>query len=168
MRRTIRISVNSTNDGSAHLAAPARGEALADLLRATLVLANKLSEREVLAKDGITLGEWAILSEFPSDGGEITLKRLIGLTGIAAPRLRVVMAKLDGRGIVRGVIAAGDSRARRFSLSPSGLLLRNEVANLLALAEDSVVNPSHLRALARSGRIVWRISKGMSRSGEGS
>lgn len=138
---------------------PVSRSTLIDALLSVVAFANRLDHRE-LGNRGLTLAEWTALSEIPAEGAGLALKKLIALTGLATQRIKVIVAKLEARGLIREVVGEGDSRSlRRFVLSETGLAVRNELLETFAKVAGSDLDQSQLRALARSARIVRRISK---------
>jgi DNA-binding MarR family transcriptional regulator len=137
----------------------ANESALSNLLSLVLSLANKLSESDTFVKHGLTIPEWALLNEIPADGSEIALKKLAVLVGLSPQRAKVFIAKLEGRGIIQGSTPPEPRGAKRYVITSAGISLKSAAEKALCDMQVAMLNPSQVRGLARSVRIVRRLSK---------
>ena len=128
---------------------------LVDALLSILAFANRLE----FGNRGLTLTEWTALNEIPSEAAGVALKKLIAHTGLAMPQVRVIVEKLEAKGLVREVSGTVDDRSQRFALSEAGLVMRNEILETFAKVEADELDQSQLQALGRSARIVRRLSR---------
>lgn len=134
--------------------------ALADLMSLVLSLANTISVSDGFQKDGLSIPEWTLLRELPSDGSAIALKKLCTLMGLTPQRVKVVIAKLEGRGMVEEAIVSEAHTTKRYAITQDGIALRSEAEQVLSSMQASMLSPSQVHGLARSSRIVRRLLKG--------
>lgn len=122
-------------------------------------LVSRLTENKLFSKVG--MGEWALLNEFPDVGGTVTLKRLILTSGLSRQRVKVLLDGLERRGAIQTLPQEEDKRARRLVMTDAGHELRGSIEADLANFQNSVLDESRRRALARGTRVLRVVAKAL-------
>lgn len=138
--------------------ADAGSSELASLLALVLSLTNRLSVSDTFLKHGLAISEWALLEVLPADGSGMTVRKLGTLMGLSPQRVKVLIAKLEGRGIVHGSFVSEKSISR-CAITSAGASLKVEAKMAISDMQVAALSASQIRGLARSIRIVRRLLK---------
>ena len=103
------------------------GAALEGFLTSAHKLANAFGESSILAKQSITIGEWAVLDALCTSG-ELSLREVISASGVSRQRINKLLGSLEGKKLVTvQQTEEGDRRRRTVAPTSKAVRVREEI-----------------------------------------